>query len=90
MNEFMLRLTDEERQFLLGLLELARKDTPVEEHRTRKPSYREHIVHRAKLIFHLLDKLGQPVGRSGPEHGNAGEIESVKTPLPPELRPLWS
>ncbi len=62
MNESMLRLTDEERRFLMGLLELVLKDTRVEEHRTRKPSYREHIVHREDLIAHLLDKLGQPVG----------------------------
>jgi hypothetical protein len=62
MNEFLLHVTDEERQFLMGLLELVLKDMRVEEHRTRKPSYRDHIVHQEELIAHLLDKLGQPVG----------------------------
>ena len=58
MAEHQLTLTAEERQFLVGLLELVLKDTKVEEHRTRTPSYREHIVRREQLIADLLRKLG--------------------------------
>ena len=89
MSESMVTLTDEERRFLMGLLEPVLKDTPVEEQRTRKPCCREQIVHREELISHLLDKLEQRVGRSGPEQGTAREIESVRVPLPPELRSRW-
>jgi len=53
-------LTAEERKFLAGLLEVALRDTRVEEHRTRTPSYREHIVHHEELIASVLTKLGQP------------------------------
>jgi hypothetical protein len=62
MAETPLTLTAEERQFLVSLLQLVLKDTLVEEHRTRTPSYRDHIVHREDLIRGLLGKLGQPAG----------------------------
>jgi len=60
MAESQLSLTAEERTFLAGLLETAQKETRVEEHRTRAPSYREHIVHQADLIAALLAKLNEP------------------------------
>jgi hypothetical protein len=60
MTESQLTLTTEEHAFLKGLLDEALKDTRVEEHRTRTPSYREHILHREDLITSLLTKLGQP------------------------------
>jgi hypothetical protein len=60
MAESELPLTDEERAFLVGLLEITLKDTRIEEHRTRTPSYREHILHREDLITRLLSKLGRP------------------------------
>jgi hypothetical protein len=60
MSESQLTLTDEERAFLVGLLEVALKDTRIEEHRTRTPSYREHILHREDLLAGLLSKLGKP------------------------------
>jgi hypothetical protein len=59
MPDSQLTLTPEERQFLVGLLEMVLKDTLVEEHRTRTLSYREHILHREELINHLLEKLKQ-------------------------------
>jgi hypothetical protein len=62
MAESQLTLTDEERAFLTGLLELTLKDTRIEEHRTRTPSYREHILHREEVIAGLLRKLGRPPG----------------------------
>jgi hypothetical protein len=60
MAESHLALTDEERAFLTGLLEITLKDTRIEEHRTRTPSYREHILHREEVIAGLLRKLGRP------------------------------
>jgi hypothetical protein len=63
MPELQVALTVEEREFLAGLLEIVLKDTLVEEHRTRKPTYREHVVHQESLITGLLSKLGKR-GRS--------------------------
>jgi hypothetical protein len=60
MSESQLTLSAEERTFLVGLLELVLKDTLIEEHRTRTPSFRAHIVHREGLINGLLSKLGHP------------------------------
>jgi len=60
MAELQLTLTAEERTFLVGLLEAAQKETRVEEHRTRAPSYREHVVHQGDMITALLGKLNEP------------------------------
>ena len=60
MAESQLTLTGEEREFLVGLLTTALRDTRIEEHRTRAPTYREHILHREDLMAALLNKLGQP------------------------------
>jgi hypothetical protein len=62
MAELQLTLTAEEREYLAGLLEVTLKDTRVEEHRTRTPSYREHVLHQEDLIVKLLSKLGRPTG----------------------------
>lgn len=55
-----LSLTAEERDVLADLLATALKNTQVEEHRTRAPGYREHIVRREEAIRSLLGKLGRP------------------------------
>ena len=55
--ESPLNLSSEEREYLLTLLEDSLKQTRVEEHRTRTPSYREHVVHQEELIESLLAKL---------------------------------
>ena len=60
MPETQLTLTAEESQFLAGLLEVALRDVRVEEHRTRVPTYREHLLHREALLAGLLAKLGKP------------------------------
>ena len=60
MAESPLLLTAEEREYLVGLLENTLKDKRVEEHRTRTPTYREHVVHQEELIASLLGKLGRP------------------------------
>lgn len=59
MSELQVTLTDEERAFLVEYLEAALKNTLVEEHRTKKLSYRELVHHREDLISHLLEKLQQ-------------------------------
>lgn len=60
MSDTQLTLTAEERQFLVELLETELKETRVEEHRTRTPSFRELVVHREDIIQALLRKLGGP------------------------------
>ncbi len=46
MPDMSLSLTEDERDFLAGLLQLALKETRIEEHRTRSLSYREDVVHQ--------------------------------------------
>lgn len=60
MAELQLTLTAEERAYLVDLLETVLKDTRIEEHRTRTPSYREHVLHQEDLIVGLLTKFGRP------------------------------
>ena len=57
MTEVQLNLSAQERQYLAELLQSELKETRVEEHRTRTPSYREHINQREDVIRALLDKL---------------------------------
>lgn len=52
-------LTAEEIKYLVDLLDTALKETRIEEHRTRAPSYREHVVDRENVIVGLLAKLQQ-------------------------------
>jgi hypothetical protein len=60
MTQSQLTLSDEERSFLVSLLETAQKERRIEEHRTRAPSYREHVLHQGELIASLLSKLQRP------------------------------
>jgi hypothetical protein len=62
MADAQLTVTNEEREYLVGLLETVLKDKRIEEHRTRAPTYREHVLHQEDLITALLSKLGQPAG----------------------------
>ena len=62
MAELQVMLSDEEQTYLAGLLEQMLKDTLVEEHRTRTPSYRQDVIHREDIIRALLGKLRQPAG----------------------------
>jgi hypothetical protein len=57
MNELPVTLTVEERRYLLELLERVLKEARVEEHRTRTPVYREHVLKEEALIEGLLVKL---------------------------------
>ncbi len=60
MAEQQLTLSAEEREYLASLLEYTLKETLVEEHRTRTPSYRQDVVHREDIIRGLLAKLRPP------------------------------
>jgi hypothetical protein len=60
MTDLELTLTAAEREYLVEVLERALKETRLEEHRTRTPSYREHVVQREDTIKGLLGKLDQP------------------------------
>jgi hypothetical protein len=60
MADSQLTLTAEERTFLADLLANVRKETLIEEHRTRSPSFREFIEQREEMINSLLTKLGKP------------------------------
>jgi hypothetical protein len=60
MAEQKLTLNAEESQYLVDLLEKTLKETEVEEHRTRAPSYRQHIIHWEDLAKGILKKLRQP------------------------------
>jgi hypothetical protein len=59
MTELQLTVTAEERRCLVGLLERILKETLVEEHRTRTPTYRENVLKQEQLMQGLLNKLGQ-------------------------------
>jgi hypothetical protein len=59
MPDLQLTLTAAERKFLVDLLDLVLKERQIEEHRTRTPSYREHILRQEALINQLLNKLRQ-------------------------------
>jgi hypothetical protein len=54
-----LLVTAEEREFLVELLKDVVKEARVEEHRTRSPSYREHISRREDVLSNVLQKLEQ-------------------------------
>jgi hypothetical protein len=60
MAESTLMVTQEEAAYLVELLEKTLKETRVEEHRTRAPGYREHVIQRENVIIGLLKKLGHP------------------------------
>ena len=62
MAELQVTLTAEERQYLLDILNTMLKDMRVEEHRTRTPNYREHLLHKDAVIVGLLNKLQQGPG----------------------------
>lgn len=60
MSTVQLTLTSSERECLVHLLEKALKQTRIEEHRTRAPSYREHVISEEEAITSVLAKLGHP------------------------------
>ena len=59
MADLQLTITESERDYLADLLGKVLKETSIEEHRTRKLSYREHIVQQENLIRQLLEKISK-------------------------------
>lgn len=55
-------ITAEEKQYLVELLSLALKEMRIEEHRTRTPAYREHVLQQEALAESMLAKLKQAAG----------------------------
>ena len=53
------RLSDEEWDLIVELLECERNELPVEIHHTRSASVREDLQHRAEIVRQLLDRLRQ-------------------------------
>ena len=58
MPDTQLTLNAEEKKFLVEFLQAVLRDTRIEEHRTRTPSFREHIVQKEHMVESLLKKLG--------------------------------
>jgi hypothetical protein len=59
MSEIQLVLNPEERELLVQVLERELSDRLIEEHRTRKPSYREYIQHDEAVLQGVLTKLNK-------------------------------
>jgi hypothetical protein len=54
------RLSDEEWDLIVELLECERNELPVEIHHTRNANVRAELQQRADLVQHLLERLRQP------------------------------
>jgi len=52
-----LSLSEEERAFLLSLLEQGLRDKRVEEHRTEAFDFKEYVQHQEDLMEGLINKL---------------------------------
>jgi hypothetical protein len=59
-TEPALSLSDEERSFLVALLEQTLHDKKIEEHRTDSIEFKEHVEHEVTLLQNLIDKLHRP------------------------------
>ena len=59
MTETQLLLNAEEKELLMKLLEREVSQRLVEEHRTRTPAYREHILHDETVLRGVLTKLNE-------------------------------
>jgi hypothetical protein len=53
------RLSNEEWDLIVELLECERNELPVEIHHTRSSSVREDLQQRAEMVRRLLDRLRQ-------------------------------
>jgi hypothetical protein len=60
MPDIQVSLTAEERDQLAELLQEVLKETEIEEHRTRTPSFREIVTKKEKTIASVLGKIGKP------------------------------
>jgi hypothetical protein len=55
------KLSDEEWELIVELLECERSELPVEIHHTRNSSVRAELQQRTDIVRRLLDRLRQPV-----------------------------
>ncbi len=53
------KLSDEEWDLIVELLECERNELPVEIHHTRSANVRQDLQHRADIVRQLLDRLRQ-------------------------------
>jgi hypothetical protein len=60
MTQHSVVLTEQEKGYLLDLLERALKETRVEAHHTHTPGYREQVLQEEDLVRALLAKLRSP------------------------------
>lgn len=58
MSESELVLTSEERECLVKVLQSSLTELRREEHRTRTPLFREHVLRQEQLLLSILSKLG--------------------------------
>jgi hypothetical protein len=69
-----IEFTAEEQEFLVTLLQAELKEMLVEEHRTRAPTYRQHILRNEELIRGLLARLAgssvKPADLATPHSGH--------------------
>jgi hypothetical protein len=63
MADVSIAVTAEERDFLVHVLQSEMKKHQIEEHRTRTPTYREHVLKEEALLAELLAKLGEPTSQ---------------------------
>jgi hypothetical protein len=59
MPDTQLTLTAQERDQLVDLLREVLKETKIEEHRTRTPTFREFVLQKEQAIAGVLRKLGE-------------------------------
>ena len=57
MADSQVNLTQEEREFLVGLLTTRVGDIRVEVHHTHTPDYRDQVIREEKFVRDLLAKL---------------------------------
>ncbi len=60
MPDVKIALTDDERRYLLELLDRTIQSAKVEEHRTRTPIYRKVVIREEELALSVMDKLRSP------------------------------
>jgi hypothetical protein len=60
MADTQLTLSADEHTQLVDVLQEVLKETRIEEHRTRTPSFREVVRQKEDAIVSVLRKLGQP------------------------------
>ena len=74
MTGSQLFLSPEERECLIEILETDLKELRIEEHRTRAPKYREHLIHQEDAMNSVLSKLKGAVAEESKSSVFAGRV----------------